>query len=121
MFSLPSLGYHDYEGLAVNPAEKQRLQSDLGTHNHLLLRNHGALTVGPSVGDAFMRMYDLHRACEIQLLLLASGAAVVPVSQAVLDGIRQQAGIVHGGSSGGEKCWPAMLRKAYRLDPGFME
>ncbi|MFC6673748.1 class II aldolase/adducin family protein [Marinobacterium aestuariivivens] len=119
LFSLPSLGYHAYEGLAVNPDEKRRLQEDLGSNHHLLLRNHGALTVGPTVGDAFMRMYDLQRACEIQLLLLASKAETVPVSAAIVHGIAQQAGVVHSGTTGGCKNWPAMLRKAYRLDPGF--
>jgi len=119
LFSLPSLGYHGYEGLAVNPEEKRRLQRDLGDNHHLLLRNHGALTVGQTVGDAFMRMYDLQRACEIQMMLLASDAETVPVSSVIVAGIAKQASVVHSGSTGGSKNWPAMLRKAYRLDPGF--
>ena len=119
MFSLPSLSYHHYEGLAVNAEEKARLQTDLGQNNHLLLVNHGGLTVGPTVGDAFMRMYDLQRACEIQLLLQSSGQKVIEVPQAIQDGIYQQAKVVHSGSTGGQKAWPAMLRKAWRLDPGF--
>lgn len=53
--SLPSLSYHGYEGLAVNDDERKRLQTDLGSTNHMLLVNHGGLTVGPTVGDAFMR------------------------------------------------------------------
>jgi len=69
MFSLSSLSYHGYEGLAVNDDEKARLQADLAETNHMLLVNHGALTLGPTVGDAFMRMFDLQRACEIQLML----------------------------------------------------
>lgn len=119
MFSLPSLSYHQYEGLAVNAEEKARLQKDLGQNNHLLLVNHGGLTVGPTVGDAFMRMYDLQRACEIQLLLQSSGQKIIEVPQAIQDGIYQQAKVVHSGSTGGQKAWPAMLRKAWRLDPGF--
>lgn len=119
MFSLPSLSYHQYEGLAVNADEKVRLQTDLGQNNHLLLVSHGGLTVGPTVGDAFMRMYDLQRACEIQLLLQSSGEKIVEVPQAIQDGIYQQAKLVHSGSTGGQKAWPAMLRKAWRLDPGF--
>lgn len=119
MFSLPSLSYHHYEGLAVNAEEKARLQTDLGQNNHLLLVNHGGLTVGPTVGDAFMRMYDLQRACEIQLLLQSSGQKIIEVPQAIQDGIYQQAKVVHSGSTGGQKAWPAMLRKAWRLDPGF--
>ena len=121
MFSLPSLSYHQYEGLAVNAEEKARLQADLGTNNHLLLVNHGGLTVGPTVGDAFMRMFDLQRACEIQLLIQSSGQQAIEVAPQVQAGIYQQAKVVHSGSTGGQKAWPAMLRKAWRLDPGFAE
>ncbi|QBY03774.1 class II aldolase/adducin family protein [Thalassotalea sp. HSM 43] len=119
MFSLPSLSYHDYEGLAVNPAEKQRLQHNLDNNNHLLLRNHGGLTLGPSIADAFMRFYDLNRACEIQLQLQASGQELINIPQHIIDNIFKQANIVHSGKTGGQKAWPAMMRKAYRLDPGF--
>lgn len=120
MFSLSSLGYHQYEGLAVNECEKKRLQADLGQNNHLLLVNHGGLTVGATVGDAFMRMYDLQRACEIQLLLQAAGQPATKVPQKILDNIFSQAKVVHTGSTGGQVTWPAMLRKAYKLDPQFM-
>ncbi|TMN88263.1 class II aldolase [Pseudoalteromonas phenolica] len=121
MFSLPSLSYHDYEGLAVNEDEKARLQNDLGTTNHMLLVNHGGLTVGPTVGDAFMRFYDLQRACEIQVAIQATGQKAVPVPQPIIDNIYNQANVVHSGSTGGQLAWPAMLRKAYRLDPSFAE
>ncbi|WP_371373769.1 class II aldolase/adducin family protein [Thalassotalea aquiviva] len=121
MFSLASLSYHNYEGLAVNPDEKQRLQDNLGSNNHLLLRNHGALTLGATIGDAFMRMYDLQRACEIQLMLQASSQEIVLVPQPIQDNIYAQANVVHSGLSGGQKAWPAMLRKAYRLDPNFAQ
>ncbi len=121
MFSLASLSYHEYEGLAVNPDEKQRLQQNLGNNNHLLLRNHGGLTLGATIGDAFMRMYDLNRACEIQLMLQASGQATVSIAQPIIDNIIAQAKIVHTGSTGGQKSWPAMMRKMYRLDPSFAE
>ncbi|MEW6998995.1 class II aldolase/adducin family protein [Colwelliaceae bacterium BS250] len=119
MFSMASMSYHDYEGLAVNPDEKLRLQQTLGSNNHLLLRNHGGLTLGASIGDAFMRMYDLNRACEIQLMLQASNEALIYIEQPIVDNIIAQANVVHTGSTGGQKSWPAMMRKAYRLDPGF--
>ncbi len=120
-FSLSSMAHHGYEGLAVNPAEKKRLQDDLGDKNHLLLPNHGALTVGPTIGDAFMRMYDLQRACEVQLLIQATSQPAMSVAPDILQGIFNQAKVVHSGSTGGQKAWPAMLRKAYRLDPGFCQ
>ncbi|MBE0369577.1 MULTISPECIES: class II aldolase/adducin family protein [Pseudoalteromonas] len=119
MFSLPSLSYHGYEGLAVNDDERQRLQDDLGLTNHMLLVNHGGLTVGPTVGDAFMRFYDLQRACEIQVAIQATGQQSVQVPQPIIDNIYKQASVVHSGSTGGQLAWPAMLRKAYRLDSGF--
>ncbi|KGJ89215.1 class II aldolase/adducin family protein [Thalassotalea sp. ND16A] len=121
MFAMATMSYHDYEGLAVNPAEKKRLQDNLASNNHLLLRNHGGLTLGATIGDAFMRMYDLNRACEIQLMLQASGEELVYVEQPIVDNILNQAKIVHTGSTGGQKSWPAMMRKAFRLDPSFAE
>ncbi|MDD1781290.1 class II aldolase/adducin family protein [Enterovibrio sp. ZSDZ35] len=121
MFSLSSLSYHGYEGLAVNDDERKRLQEDLGTTNHMLLVNHGGLTLGPTVGDAFMRFYDMQRACEVQLMLQSAGQEIIPVPQSIQDNIYAQANVVHSGSTGGQKAWPSLLRKAWRLDPSFME
>ncbi|MCF6441448.1 class II aldolase/adducin family protein [Pseudoalteromonas luteoviolacea] len=121
MFSLPSLSYHGYEGLAVNDDERARLQSDLGDTNHMLLVNHGGLTVGPTIGDAFMRFFDLQRACEIQVAIMSTGHPAIQVPQPIQDNIYKQAKVVHSGSTGGQVAWPAMLRKAYRLDPGFAQ
>ncbi|KXF82118.1 class II aldolase/adducin family protein [Enterovibrio coralii] len=121
MFSLASLSYHGYEGLAVNDDERKRLQDDLGTTNHMLLVNHGGLTLGPTVSDAFMRFYDMQRACEVQLMMQAAGQDVIPVPQSIQDNIYAQANVVHSGSTGGQKAWPSLLRKAWRLDPSFME
>jgi ribulose-5-phosphate 4-epimerase/fuculose-1-phosphate aldolase len=119
MFALASLSYHDYEGLAVNHEEKLRLQQDLGHTNFMLLRNHGALTLGKTIGDAFMHMYDLTRACQIQLQVMSTGMEPLYVEQSIVDGIKAQADIVHSGQTGGEKAWPAMMRKVARACPGF--
>lgn len=119
LFSLPSLSYHEYQGLAVDDNEREILQRDLGDTNHMLLPNHGGLTLGPSVGDAFMRFYDLQRACEIQMSLMQSQGRVKVIPQPIIDNIYAQAKVVHSGQTGGQKAWPAMLRKAYRLDPNF--
>jgi ribulose-5-phosphate 4-epimerase/fuculose-1-phosphate aldolase len=120
MFSLASLSYHGYEGLAVNDDEKKRIQDDLGDTNHMLLVNHGGMTLGETVGDAFMRFFDLQRACEIQVMLQSTGQNSTQIPQAVLENIKKQQSIVNIGESGGQKIWPAMLRKAYKLDPSFM-
>ncbi|MFQ3277487.1 MAG: ribulose-5-phosphate 4-epimerase/fuculose-1-phosphate aldolase, partial [Colwellia sp.] len=116
-----SMSYHDYEGLAVNDDEKCRLQYDLGDKNFMLLRNHGALTMGKTIGDAFMHMYDLTRACEIQLQIMATGMKPIYAPQNIIDGIKAQANIVHTGETGGQKAWPAMLRRVYRRYPNFAE
>jgi len=119
MFALASMSYHDYEGLAVNEDEKLRLQNDLGDSNFMLLRNHGALTLGETIGDAFMHMYDLLKACEIQIKIDASSDTPILVDQGIIDGIKAQANIVHTGLTGGQKTWPAMMRRVKRAYPDF--
>ncbi len=119
MFALASISYHDYEGLAVNDDEKKRLQDDLGSSNFMLLRNHGALTMGLTIGDAFMHMYDLIRACQIQVQVKSMGMEPLLVEQSIIDGIKAQAKIVHSGLTGGQKAWPAMMRKVKRTYPDF--
>ncbi|MGF1740465.1 class II aldolase/adducin family protein [Vibrio profundum] len=119
MFALASLAYHDYEGLAVNPEEKLRLQDNLGDKNFLLLRNHGALTMGRTIGDAFMHMYDLTRACQVQLQIQATGQQAILADQSIVDGIKAQANIVHTGLTGGQTAWPAMMRRVKRQYPDF--
>lgn len=79
------LAYHDYEGVALDHDERPRLQRDLGTKNHMLLRNHGTLTVGRSVASAFERMYHLERACSIQVRTRTLGATAYPVRDEVVD------------------------------------
>jgi ribulose-5-phosphate 4-epimerase/fuculose-1-phosphate aldolase len=118
-FALASMSYHHYEGLAVNHDEITRLQQDLGTANFMLLRNHGALTMGMTIGDAFMHMYDLIRACEVQVKLQHSQDNIVKVNPAIIDGIKAQANIVHTGETGGQKAWPAMMRRVKRAYPEF--
>ncbi len=120
-FALASMSYHDYEGLAVNEDEILRLQKDLGDANFMLLRNHGALTMGLTIGDAFMHMYDLIRACEIQVKLQHANVNVHKVEQSVIDGIKKQASVVHTGQTGGQKTWPAMMRRVKRTYPDFDE
>lgn len=118
-FALASMSYHSYEGLAVDFDEIKRLQDDLGNANFMLLRNHGALTMGKTIGDAFMHMYDLIMACEIQVKLQHSTGHVSRVPQSVIDGIKAQADIVHHGQTGGQKAWPAMMRRVKRAYPDF--
>jgi ribulose-5-phosphate 4-epimerase/fuculose-1-phosphate aldolase len=115
---MQSLSYHDYEGLALNPDEKGRLQADLGETRNLILRNHGLLTVGRSVADAFLNMFTLQRACEVQLLAQGNGTKLIEIPQAVLDTVPEFSRMVTRGA-GAALVWPALLRKMDRLDQSF--
>jgi len=120
LLPISDLGYHDYEGIALEEDEKPRLVADLGAHAFLILRNHGTLTVGGSVGEAFFRMYALQRACEIQVLARAGGNSLLHVPEPIRRGITAQAGQVLLGQ-GAALAWPALVRKADRIDPGFRD
>jgi ribulose-5-phosphate 4-epimerase/fuculose-1-phosphate aldolase len=117
LFVLSSLGYHDYEGVALNEAEKPRLVRDLGNNNFLMLRNHGLLTVGATVADAFLSMYLFEASCMVQVRAQAGGGELVPVPQPIVDGIQAQAAAVTKGL-GGALVWPGLLRRLQRRNPG---
>jgi ribulose-5-phosphate 4-epimerase/fuculose-1-phosphate aldolase len=116
--ALASLGYHDYEGIALRDDEKPRLVSDLGDKTSLILRNHGLLTVGPTIADAFLYMYLLQRACEIQLLAQSGGGALVSVDESILSGVEENVAAVLKGAGGG-LAWPGLLRRLDRINPGY--
>ena len=114
------IGYHEYEGVVLNDSEKASLIADLGNGEALILRNHGALTVGRSVGEAFNWMHRLELACRSQLAAMACKSPLRPVPQSVLDetwnnyqpGTRRPYGLME---------WPALLRKLDRMDPSYRD
>ena len=116
-FVLGSLAYHDYEGVALRDDEKPRLQADLGTANFLMLRNHGLLTVGRTIPDAFLFMYVFENTCRIQIDA-QSGGELVHVNPAILKGMAEVMKTATGGL-GAMVAWPALLRKLDRMDPGY--
>ena len=120
LFPLSSLGYHDYEGVALNDEEKPRLVADLGTNNALILRNHGLLTVGQTGADAFQLMYILEAACRAQILAQSGGGELVMIPTPILQGIKAQAAQVVKGV-GGNLAWPGLMRKLDRVDPSYKE
>ncbi len=120
LFVLSSLGYHDYEGVALHEGEKPRLVRDLGDKTYLILRNHGLLTVGPSPADAFLAMYLLEAACAIQVRAQAGGGALIPIARPVLDGAAEQAKQATRGLGGG-LAWPGLLRMLDREPPGYAQ
>jgi len=115
---LHSLAYHDYEGLALNEAEKPRLVADLGSSNFLMLRNHGLLTIGSSVAEAFQAMHRLEAACMVQVRALAGGKELIDIPRPILDQAAQQLKAVRLGK-GASLTWPGLLRRLDRLNPGF--
>ena len=115
---LSSLAYHDYEGLAVHDDERDRLKADLGDNKYMILRNHGLLTVGCSVPDAFLAMYFLETSCQIQISAQAGGT-LSPVPQKVLDGVTAAVRVQHSKGSAADLAWPALLRRLDRLSPGY--
>ena len=116
-FVLASLAYHGYEGVALRDDEKSRLQADLGTANFLMLRNHGLLTVGRTIPDAFLAMYLFESTCRIQVDAQAGGE-VNRVNPAILQGVAEVMRTATLGL-GADLAWPALLRKAERMDPGY--
>jgi ribulose-5-phosphate 4-epimerase/fuculose-1-phosphate aldolase len=112
------IAYHDYEGIAVDLSERERLVADLGTKNLMILRNHGTLSVGATIAEAFIRLYTLERACQAQVMALTAGEAINRPPQGSPEVTAQQ-GAVGLPLAGKLLAWPALKRKAYRLDPNF--
>ena len=120
LFPYSTLAYHDYEGIALNEAEKPRLVADLGDKRALILRNHGLLTLGNTVPDAFVMMYALETACQVQLMAQSTGSDIIPVPQPIVAGIQAQVEQVTKGL-GGDLVWPGLLRKLDRVDASFRD
>ncbi|AJT69828.1 Putative aldolase class 2 protein [Streptomyces lydicus] len=120
------LGYHDYEGVALNLAEQQRLVADLGGHPAMILRNHGLLTVGETPAQAFLRMYYLDKACEIQTAAVSGGAKLItPAPDVVELTARQLSGEDDSSDLQDDKAydlaWSALLRLVERIAPDYKD
>jgi ribulose-5-phosphate 4-epimerase/fuculose-1-phosphate aldolase len=118
-FVLASLAYHAYEGVAFRPDEKPRLQADLGNKTFLCLRNHGLLTVGKSVADAFLSMYVFESACQIQIAAQAGGE-LVNVDPRIVEGTAKAMQVQTDGL-GGAFVWPSLIRKLDKVDPSYKD
>jgi len=114
------IGYHDYQGVVLDLGEQESLVRDLGEHNALILRNHGLLTAGRTIAEAFNTMHRLELSCRTQLAAMACGDKIYPVPQDVIDKTylnyqpqtRRPFGVME---------WPALLRKLDRVDPSYRE
>jgi ribulose-5-phosphate 4-epimerase/fuculose-1-phosphate aldolase len=113
---LPKLAYHDYEGIALNHDERERLVADLGDKSVMLLRNHGTLAVGATAGDCWTSMFYLERACKQQVMALSCGRdKVLLAPDASQAEVRNQT----GRGVGGALAWPGCLRRLDRQSPGY--
>jgi ribulose-5-phosphate 4-epimerase/fuculose-1-phosphate aldolase len=114
------IGYHAYEGVAIDLDERASLVRDLGTHDAMILRNHGLLVVGASIPEAFYNIFKLERACQVQVATLSCNVEVQMPAREVIDesyrlylpGTRRPFGVLE---------WPALLAKLDKVDPSFRD
>jgi ribulose-5-phosphate 4-epimerase/fuculose-1-phosphate aldolase len=115
-----TVGYHDFEGVAVDLDEQRRIVADLGDADLLVLRNHGLLVVGPTIPQAFSNIYRAELACKAQIMALSAGKELSEVSPDVIaytnhlyrPEVRRPFGVLE---------WPALLRKLDRIDPSYQD
>jgi ribulose-5-phosphate 4-epimerase/fuculose-1-phosphate aldolase len=120
IFVLSSLAYHDYEGVALHEGEKPRLVRDLGDKMFFMLRNHGLLTVGSSIAEAFVWMYLFEAACTIQVRAQAASSELIPIDAKIIAGA-QMAAKQATRNAGGGLAWPGLLRKLDRIDRSYRD
>lgn len=114
------LAYHDYEGIALDLDERERIVKDLGSKSLLMLRNHGTLTVGPSAGTAFLRTYFLENACRVQILAQAAGDDnLIEEPEEMGNKVYMQGAAAFVPGMGDNLVWPGLMRKLNRTNPGF--
>jgi ribulose-5-phosphate 4-epimerase/fuculose-1-phosphate aldolase len=111
------IGYHDYEGVALDFTEQERLVRDLGPHKVMILRNHGLLAAGTTIRDAFEQLYYLERACEAQVRAQAGGVELIECSDAVAEKVAQV--LDRPGRTAYDHDWPALLRLLDRTDSSY--
>ncbi|MBL4802848.1 MAG: class II aldolase/adducin family protein [Emcibacter sp.] len=111
------ISYHEYEGLALNHEERARLVTDLGSKNVMILRNHGTLSLGRTIAEAFTTIYFLERSCSVQVAAQAGGVLHIPDEGVQKTVARQVEGLKEDVSI--QLVWPALKRKLDRLNPGY--
>ncbi len=120
MIARHNVAYHDYEGIATDLDERERLVADLGNKHAMILRNHGTLAVGQSVADCFMRLYFLERACQTQVMMLSAGRENLNnPPQGTPEKVEGQSPPGGMAMVAQALAWPALLRKLDRIDSGF--
>ncbi len=113
------LAYHDYEGVVLDVEERESIVAHLGDKYAMILRNHGLLTLGRNLGEAFYLMYNLEKSCRSQLAAMAGGTELEIPSEDVLRKSAAQSWIPNNNRTDMHPTWPALVRKMDRIDPGF--
>jgi ribulose-5-phosphate 4-epimerase/fuculose-1-phosphate aldolase len=114
------VGYHEYEGVALNLEEQERVVRDLGMREAMILRNHGLIVVGASIPEAFNNIYRLERACQLQVMALSCNTELTMPPRELIEttsrlyqpGVRRRFGLLE---------WPALLKKLDSIDPSFRD
>jgi ribulose-5-phosphate 4-epimerase/fuculose-1-phosphate aldolase len=120
MTALHDLAYHEYEGIATDLDERDRLIADMGSRRAMILRNHGTLAVGATVGECFLRLYFLERACDAQVKMLSAGRdGLYNPPQGTPEKVAKQTDMETVSLVANRLAWPALLRKLDRIDPSF--
>ena len=112
--------YHDYEGIALNHDERERLLNDLGDKHCMILRNHGLLATGATCADAWLRLFFLERACTMQIKALSGGSKLNMVPDDVIELVTDQ-GQMASEQGIGNLAWPALIRKLDKIDISYKE
>ena len=120
---LGDLAYHDFQGVVLDKAERQSLLDDLGDKHNLILRNHGTLSIGRNMAEAFSRIWRVERACRFQLAAQSAGVPLPALPQPVIDRALEQAKVIVSEQStflpAGKREWAALLRRLDRELPGY--
>ena len=120
MIARSDIAYHEYEGIATDLEERERLVEDMGDKHTMILRNHGTLAIGKTVGECFLRLYFIERACEAQVHMLAAGRdGLYNPPQGTPEKVKAQTPPAGIGMVANALAWPALLRKLDRMDPSY--
>ena len=122
MIARSDIAYHEYEGIATDLEERERLVEDMGDKHAMILRNHGTLAIGKTVGECFLRLYFIERACEAQVKMLSAGRENLNnPPQGTPEKVKEQTPPAGIGMIANGLAWPALLRKLDRIDPSFRD
>ena len=122
MIARHDIAYHEYEGIATDLEERERLVEDMGNKHAMILRNHGTLAIGKTVAQCFLRLYFIERACTAQVRMLSAGRENLNnPPQGTPEKVESQTPAAGMGMVADGLAWPALLRKLDRIDPSFRD